>query len=157
MDDLIRRADAIDGLDGHRVERRNLNDWQEGWNDALDWVQGCYLEDLPSAQPETHEKRTETHACDTISRQAAIDILKALIPLEGIFVVDPIVGGALIAVKEAIAQLPSAQPEIIRCKDCKYGSPNKVYGCRLDPFSVHDRDSRMYADDFCSRAERREG
>ena len=32
------------------------------------------LEDLPSAQPETHEERTETHACDSISRQAAIDV-----------------------------------------------------------------------------------
>ena len=28
---------------------------------------------LPSAQPETHEERTETHACDCINRQAAID------------------------------------------------------------------------------------
>ena len=27
------------------------------------------LENLPSAQPETHEERTETHACDCISRQ----------------------------------------------------------------------------------------
>lgn len=26
-----------------------------------------------SAQPETHDKRTETHACDLISRQVAID------------------------------------------------------------------------------------
>lgn len=31
------------------------------------------LRELPSAQPETHEKRTETHACDCISRKAAID------------------------------------------------------------------------------------
>lgn len=29
--------------------------------------------DVPHAQPETHEERTETHACDCISRQAAID------------------------------------------------------------------------------------
>lgn len=28
------------------------------------------LAQLPSAQPETHEKRTETHACDCIERQA---------------------------------------------------------------------------------------
>lgn len=28
---------------------------------------------LPSAQPETHEERTETHSCDCISRQSAID------------------------------------------------------------------------------------
>lgn len=32
------------------------------------------LEALPSAQPETHDKRTETHECDLISRQAAIAI-----------------------------------------------------------------------------------
>ena len=30
---------------------------------------------LPSAQ-ETHEERTETHACDLISRQAAIDVVE---------------------------------------------------------------------------------
>lgn len=52
MDDLISRQRAIDGLDGHRVERRCLNDWQIGWNEALDWVQESYLEDLPSAQSE---------------------------------------------------------------------------------------------------------
>ena len=31
---------------------------------------------FPSAQPETHEERTDTHACDLISRQAAIDALE---------------------------------------------------------------------------------
>lgn len=35
------------------------------------------IEDAPSAQPEKRtEERTETHACDLISRQAAIDALK---------------------------------------------------------------------------------
>jgi hypothetical protein len=33
------------------------------------------MSDLISRHPETHEKRTETHACDSINRQAAIDIL----------------------------------------------------------------------------------
>ena len=34
------------------------------------------LKNMPSAQPEKHtEERTETHACDCISRQAAIDAL----------------------------------------------------------------------------------
>ena len=28
---------------------------------------------FPSAQPETHDKRTKTHSCDLIDRQAAID------------------------------------------------------------------------------------
>ena len=52
MADLIERSKAIDGLDGHRVERRHLNDWQIGWNEALDWVQESYLKDLPSAESE---------------------------------------------------------------------------------------------------------
>ena len=49
---------------------------------------------------------------------------------------------------------PSAQPEIIRCKDCKYGSPNGKYGCAVyhyRRYETHD----MESDDFCSRAERR--
>ena len=33
------------------------------------------IDKLPSAQ-ETHEERTETHACDLISRQAAIDVVE---------------------------------------------------------------------------------
>lgn len=54
----------------------------------------------------------------------------------------------------AIKELPSAQPEIIRCKECRY------YG-----ESLPDVDTRMIChktalnykpDDFCSYAERRE-
>jgi len=37
------------------------------WTDEI-------IKALPSAQPETHEERTKTHACDLISRQAAIDV-----------------------------------------------------------------------------------
>ena len=54
-----------------------------------------------------------------------------------------------------IANFPEAQAEIIKCKDCKYGSPTKVYGCRLERFSYLDEDVRMYGNDFCSMAERR--
>ena len=47
------------------------------------------------------------------------------------------------------------QPEIIYCKDCKHGSPNGKYGCRVyhyKRYEAHD----MKPDDFCSKAERRE-
>jgi len=47
---------------------------------------------------------------------------------------------------------PSAQPEIIRCKDCKYyleGSDGLKYCFK------HDDDILWFDDDFCSRAERR--
>ena len=44
---------------------------------------------------------------------------------------------------------------VVRCKDCKYCSPNGVYGCRLERLELNDKDERMYSEDFCSRAERR--
>lgn len=50
MNDLISRQMAINGLDAHYVERINLNDWQCGWNAALDWMNTVYLDELPSAQ-----------------------------------------------------------------------------------------------------------
>ena len=45
-----------------------------------------------------------------------------------------------------LVELPTAQPEVIRCKDCKYyldGSDGLKYCYKHD-------------DDFCSKAERRE-
>ena len=65
-----------------------------------------------------------------------------------------------IGVEEAvrrIEQLPSAQPEIIRCKDCKYyreygyvnGKPKFLPKCTFSSIYVN-------VDDFCSKAERRE-
>ena len=63
---------------------------------------------------------------------------------------------AVVAAKIQLEKLPSAQPEIVLCKDCKYGSPNEVYGCRLERFSYQDKSIRLYADDYCSQAERKE-
>lgn len=58
---------------------------------------------FPSAQPETHDKRTKTHACDLISRQAAIEAM-----------------GKAEWAKERLRELPSAEPEIkpISYEDC---------------------------------------
>lgn len=52
MQDLISRREAIEGLEGHYIERINLNDWQSGWNAAIDWMKDVYLDELPFAQPE---------------------------------------------------------------------------------------------------------
>ena len=57
---------------------------------------------LPSAQ-ETHEERTETHACDLIDREAAIDVADAVWSVTG----DKNVA----KVWDQIKNLPSAQPE----------------------------------------------
>jgi len=66
---------------------------------------------------------------DLISRQAAIDCLGFTWP------------------EDAIRNLPSAQPDIIRCPDCYYNDGTAY--CEL-----HFRNVK--AKDFCSWAERRE-
>ena len=55
--------------------------------------------------------------------------------------------------KEAPA---SVQPEIIRCKDCRYSSPNGKRGCLLERFDSLTKTAYMCGHDYCSRAERRE-
>ena len=77
MSDLISRQAAIDAFDctdelivGGTANAQNVADY-------INKVIGK-IEALPFAQPETHDKRTETHSCDTISRQAAIDALKMI-------------------------------------------------------------------------------
>jgi hypothetical protein len=46
----------------------------------------------------------------------------------------------------AVKSVPSAQPEIIRCKDCKWKQGAEC---------VRFAEIRVFPDDFCSRAERR--
>lgn len=56
-----------------------------------------------------------------------------------------------------VLALPSAQPEIIRCKDCKWF--RKKYGWNCNEYTVCGISPTHYPirreDDFCSRAERR--
>ena len=88
---------------------------------------------------------------DSIGRQAAIKELRGMaIALYG-YDATSVISCAIYKLQN----LPSAQPEIIRCKDCKHGSPNGLYGCSVyhyRKYETHD----MKPDDFCSRAERRE-
>ena len=66
--DCVSRQDAI------RWVKAECNPYGKP---TLDYESGIkvieHLERMPSAQSETHDKRTETHACDLIDRQAAID------------------------------------------------------------------------------------
>jgi hypothetical protein len=65
-----------------------------------------------------------------------------------------------ISVEEAvrrIEQLPSAQPDIIRCKDCKwYGRADKRRFYRGMDCLQKRIDTIVPDRDFCSKAERRE-
>ena len=66
MGDLISRKAAIDLIERMKPYHQTSDDIAE------------MIHNMPSAQPETHEKRTETHACDCISRQAAIDVVEEM-------------------------------------------------------------------------------
>ena len=104
------------------------------------------LEQLPSAQPEVLacgegvlnaqpiDKDTNVPSTDCISRQAAIDLFLA----EG-----------MITAAVYVERMPSAQPEIIRCRDCQK--------CQIDSI-YHDYwcDGRkVWRDHYCGYAERR--
>lgn len=88
---------------------------------------------------------------DYISRKAAIDaILHNQELYSNNFGNDPIDKYTIAIIDndaKTIAQLPSAQPEIIRCKDCKHlFEDNK---CPLRTWWTHTED------DFCSYGERK--
>jgi hypothetical protein len=127
-----------------------------------DWCEGDvrliydHIDDMPSAQPETHDKRTKTHACDCIDRQSAVDALLDELMMKPERYEDGLDRHDIEAV---LGALPPAQPEIIRCKDCKhyYFADNRVeaeqcYVCGYLDFDSFDSPS---PNDFCSFAERR--
>ena len=117
--------------------------------------------DLIDRQPEKRtDKRTETHACDLMSRQAAIDALDVLcqehrykIPgkWETYSQYNEAWQDALDRAEGAIGNLPSAQQELIRCKDCKHNPKHEWFGCPMSHLSEKQRPDTAW----CWRAERR--
>ena len=113
MDDLISRKAAIEAMSESlkRVfpEHRQI-------------AEKC-LNVLPSAQPEPCE--------DAVSRKDAIRWVKTECNPYGKPTLDFESGKRVI---EHLEQLPSAQPEIMRCKDCKHKHlENMVWTC---PFGL---------------------
>ena len=95
---------------------------------------------------------------DLISRQQAID---------DIWTVSPLAPLTREWIDRWLRQLPSAQPEIIRCKDCKHWIPydwmfSEVWQSKNiadypeDDIGCDCCEMAMKANDFCSRAERRD-
>ena len=79
---------------------------------------------------------------DYISRQAAIDVAShECYELRGVFE----------RIEKGLKELPSTQPELIRCKDCRQWYNSHL--CRQwSKFGTIETD----ADDFCSYGERNE-
>ena len=103
MSDTISRQAAIDGF----YEMASDMDYLCTVSDYV-----SFLESLPSAQPEKRtQERTKTHACDLISRQAAIDALDKRfdsIPMEQTT--------EILLLRKDLRNLPSAQPQRMRGK-----------------------------------------
>lgn len=127
MDDLISRQAAIDALFGLRY---TPGEW------AVKGLSMCVdvLRNMPSVQPEPCE--------DCVSRKAVIRLLHS--------------GYHSKSMIEEVKELPSVQPDIIRCRDCKYWREHK-YSKETKRYIPFCGFNAIYtkADDFCSRAERR--
>ncbi len=86
---------------------------------------------------------------DLIDRQAAIEVIDAVFPADSMKAeyAQGIACAAALA-KTYVEQLPSAQPEIIRCKDCKWHGYKECFH-KLGLIAAFD-------DNYCSYAEREE-
>ena len=106
---------------------------------------------------------------DMRSRQAILKHIEKI--RQGVQMMDDthrasIIMNGMYLCEKAVRNQPSAQPEIIRCKDCKYGGynparPNKYYPCDM-AFPAHWRcyyykkfKPIVTQDGFCNKAERR--
>ena len=58
-------------------------------------------------------------------------------------------------VVQRIFEAMSDYVPVVRCKDCKHGSPNGKYGCKCYHYKLYET-HEMSPNDFCSRGERRE-
>lgn len=89
---------------------------------------------------------------DTISRKAAIGAVNCVMVMKGIRSGKSIAAEAVESAKgimvDNIRRLPSTQPEIVKCKDCKYW--NSGY-CECPEPVINTK-----AEHFCGYADRRE-
>ena len=93
---------------------------------------------------------------DLINRQDAIDALDGEITITGSANAEAVKGYVRL-VADRLNRLPSAQPEIIRCKDCKYQSKGQNECetwnlCGYRPWQY----TPTTDEHFCGYAERRE-
>ncbi len=102
---------------------------------------------------------SDTNVGDTISKQVAIDALEEGFKdvTEGVNKLSPtyeLIKAVTGIYKCLIGKLPPAQPEIIRCKDCKY----EILDCDFPHERYCDFKGNEWNNDnhFCGHAKRRE-
>jgi len=113
---------------------------------------GCPLVDTQATQSNDFNV---LNALDCVSRVQALTNIKSLYPeAPRINFMDNLAQwkkkySQYMECERVIKNLPSAQPEIVRCKDCLYGLKGIPYRCRL----AHDTDSENW---YCADAKKRE-
>ena len=152
MADLIDRQAAIDALDAacvkynispHYDDKRSDKEKFFDWWDMYKVLSMKILNNLPSTQPPTSCSEIPNSSTDCISRQAAIDALHMhLMYRMG-------TDSNKKRLDDWINSLPSAQPEIIRCRNCKFASGDSRICMKFGHSPIGELD-------FCSFAERRE-
>ena len=128
------------------VSRQKLLDeysrLKENWNNVDNAVDKCIsvLKDLPSVQPEPCEDAVSREAVSSWLKQYGQDVLHGKYKF------------SLMYIWKNLMDLPSVQPEIIHCLECKhhhYDSKDIPYCDRIDyGYGWNEND-------FCSRGERR--
>ena len=154
--DLIRNADRK--LDKGDITLGEYEKMIEPLNREID-----HVAESSKKVERTDESAQNVQNGDLIQRKAAIETLARMMPRsytpdgshpadEEIFRVQEVFADCI----EALEILPSVQPEIIRCKDCKYWRERK-YAKETKRYIPFCGFSAIYtqADDYCSKAERR--
>jgi hypothetical protein len=152
IDVLFNEWKCIDRNDGIHCDRKcescdlvmDVGIIREAFNMAISALQA------QEAKHSTESSLTQK-ALDTISRQAAIDALCSecqgrCIPCENYPCGEV----------EAINALPSAQPEIIRCKDCRHYEWTSNRVPEEQTWYCYKWNAETGKDDYCSYAERKE-
>ena len=126
------------------IDRQSVKEWLERWEGYLDKDMIARMQlkvdDIP-----THPTPSNTlGALDCVERQAAMKIR-----FSSGFDHDGILFVPYRDVEEHLKKLPSVQPKIIRCKDCKWF--NKL-GCAI---WIKDGSDKPTENDYCSFAEKR--
>lgn len=149
MGDLISRTAAVSipvlPKEYREYQTMNLDDaYEQGWFDC----QKC-IEELPSAEPKTpsngsitcvkSEKMHDRTMGDLISRQ---DVLHELDGCD-----YELKDWQRWKLKTMVRDIPSAEPTIIRCRDCKHHDGIRCFRWNSTIITGFD--------DFCSNAEKR--
>ena len=117
--DLIDRQAAIEAIEQHKTAVLGEREWDDGI--AYGYAAAHrhlvdIVKQLPSAQPTQTNKSNALKSLDCISRQAAIEAVNSYMADNWIEDSDWHADG----IAYEIRRLPSAEPKIIRCKDCKH-------------------------------------